>query len=166
MKLPQQDAEKRKKFIIVLLVIIIADYLLPLIMSLWLYLIFIPIAAFCGYMIYRFYLDYREFADAKKLCDCVIEKEIKKIGDIAKILGWSSAKTRKTTDFCFKKGYLDGFFLMGDELKKAIDGKGGEMTCENAVKSPRKCNHCGAVSEYPQKGVAICRYCGNIIDKQ
>lgn len=166
MKLPQQDAEKRKKVIIVLLIIIIADFLLPLIISLWLYLIFIPIAVFCGYLIYRFYHDYCEFSDAKKLCDCVIEKEIKNIENIAKTLGWSNAKTRRITDFCFKKEYLDRFFRVGDELIKKIDGKDGEVTYENAVKSPRKCNHCGAVSEYPKKGVAICTYCGNIIDKQ
>lgn len=164
MKLPQQDTAKRKKLIIVLLITIIANFLLPLIISMWLYLVSIPFAAFCGYLIYRFYLDYHEFTDAKKLCDCVIEKELKKVGDIAKILGWSSARTRRVVEFCFKKGYLDEYFRVGEEICKKDERQDGDILKASAKKSARKCSHCGGVAEYCEGKQVVCVYCGNIIE--
>ena len=167
MKLTEPDVEKYKRTVIILGAIILGCIILPPILHWLIYIAALPVAVVCGYLIYRVVLEYREQSDAKKLYDCVVVKELTGVEKIAKELGWNNAKTRGVIDFCVKKGFLDGYIRVGEELRKT-----GESEKEKDVvatltskKSARKCNHCGGVAEYYEGEKAVCVYCGNVIDE-
>ena len=165
MKVTAPDAEKHKRILIILSSIIIGCLFVPIVFPL-LYIISIPGAGVCGYLIYSFSYKFKEQADAKKLYDCVTVKEICNIDKISKDLGWDNHKTRGVLDYCVKKGYLDDYIRVGEELRKKNDEEDavGVATTLSSKKSARKCPHCGGVAEYYEDQKVTCIYCGNVIE--
>ena len=166
MKITEPDAEKYKRTLIILGAIILGCIFLPPILHWLIYILALPVAGVCCYLIYRCVLEYREQADAKKVYDCITVKGICNVNGIAKELGWTNAKTRGVLDFCFKKEYLQDYIRVGDELRKTENSAEDVAAAVTATtkKSARKCPHCGGVAEYNEGEKATCIYCGNVIE--
>ncbi len=164
MNRPQPNTKKYKILLGALISIIVLCLALPAILRIWwLYAITVLIVGICIYAIYIFTNNYKNQVVEKKLCDCITLKEIFDLNKISAELGVNSAKTRGLIDRCFKKGYLDDYFRVGEAIRKKTDGQ-NDVLSVNAKKSPRRCNHCGAVANYYENEKAVCIYCGNIID--
>ena len=164
MKVAAPDAEKHKRILIILGLIIIGCLFVPIIFPL-LYIVSIPVAGGCGYLIYSFSYKFKEQSDAKKLYDCVTVKGICNIDKISKELGWNNHKTRGVLDFCVKKSYLDDYIRVGENLRKKnydVDEL-GVATALSSKKVAKKCPHCGGVAEYSDDENSVCVYCGNVI---
>jgi hypothetical protein len=165
MKIPQPNEEKYKKILITLGIIIAACIFLPMIISPLIYLISVLIIIGCGYLIYRYCLEYAEQSNAKKVYDAITVKGIYNVSGIAKDLGWDNAKTRRVLDFCFRMNYLDDYFRIGDEVRRKQDDKDDLVAATRTKTTAKKCSHCGGVAEYPEGEKSICVFCGGVIEK-